>query len=162
MLGPIFSREFVTVPRRESHHISRLVILLLLWVISITAWQATVGFGRTATLGETARFGLLLFQIITFVELTLLLFFSALSAASTVSQEKDRRTFVLLLMTDMPRLRNRRGKMLGSLLPIVMLLLVTMPVLAMLLLLAEFGRTGDPGGNHSTGDLPSPQGHWAA
>ena len=135
MLGPIFSREFVTVPRRESHHISRLVILLLLWVISITAWQATVGFGRTATLGETARFGLLLFQIITFVELTLLLFFSALSAASTVSQEKDRRTFVLLLMTDMRDYEIVVGKMLGSLLPIVMLLLVTMPVLAMLLLL---------------------------
>jgi ABC-type Na+ efflux pump permease subunit len=135
LLGPIFNREFVTVPRRESHHISRLVILLLLWVIAITAWQATVGFGRTATLGETARFGLLLFQIITFVELTLLLFFSALSAASTVSQEKDRRTFVLLLMTDMRDYEIVLGKMLGSLLPIAMLLLVTMPVLAMLLLL---------------------------
>ena len=135
MLGPIFNREFVTVPRRESHHVARLVILLLLWVIGITAWQATVGFNRTATLGETARFGLLLFQIITFVELTLLLFFSALSAASTVAQEKDRRTFVLLLMTDMRDYEIVIGKMLGSLLPIVMLLFVTMPVLAMLLLL---------------------------
>ena len=135
MLGPIFNREFLTVPRREKHHVGRLAALSLLWVIGLTAWQATVGFNRGATLGETARFGLLFFQIVTYVELTLLLFFSALSAASTVSQEKDRRTFVLLLMTDMRDYEIVVGKMLGSLLPIVILLMVTMPVLTMTLLL---------------------------
>jgi ABC-type Na+ efflux pump permease subunit len=135
VLGPIFNREFLTVPRRERHHVGRLVALLLLWVIGLTAWQATVGFNRTATLGETARFGLLFFQIITYVELTLLLFFSALSAAGTVSLEKDRRTFVLLLLTDMRDYEIVLGKMLGSLLPILVLLLVTLPVLAMTLLL---------------------------
>jgi ABC-type transport system involved in multi-copper enzyme maturation permease subunit len=135
LLGPIFNREFLTVPRREKHHVGRLAALGLLWVIGLTAWQATVGFQRSATLGETARFGLLFFQIITYVELTLLLFFSALSAAGTVSLEKDRRTFVLLLLTDMRDYEIVLGKMLGSLLPIVVLLLVTMPVLAMTMLL---------------------------
>ena len=135
MLGPIFNREFLTVPRRERHHVGRLAALSLLWVIGLTAWQATVGFGRNATLGETARFGQLFFQIVTYVELVLLLFFSALSAAGTVSLEKDRRTFVLLLMTDMRDYEIVVGKMLGSLLPIVILLMVTMPVLSMTLLL---------------------------
>lgn len=135
MLGPIFNREFLTVPRREKHHVGRLAALALLWVIGLTAWQATVGFNRTASLGETARFGLLFFQIVTYVELTLLLFFSALSAAGTVSLEKDRRTFVLLLMTDMRDYEIVVGKMLGSLLPIFILLMVTMPVLTMTLLL---------------------------
>jgi len=134
VLGPIFNREFLTVPRRKST-ISAGSRLGLLWVIGLTAWQATVGFNRIATLGETARFGLLFFQIIAYVELTLLLFFSALSAASTVSQEKDRRTFVLLLLTDMRDYEIVLGKMLGSLLPIIILLAVTMPVLAMTLLL---------------------------
>jgi ABC-type transport system involved in multi-copper enzyme maturation permease subunit len=141
VLGPIFAREFVTVPRRDRHHVSRLAILLLLWVIGLTAWQATVGFNRTATLGETARFGLLLFQIFTFVLLTLLLFFSTLSAASTVSQEKDRRTFVLLLLTDMRDYEIVLGKMLGSLLPIGLLLLATIPVLALLLFLGGVSAT---------------------
>jgi ABC-type transport system involved in multi-copper enzyme maturation permease subunit len=135
VLGPIFNREFITVPRREKHHLGRLAALALLWVIGLTAWQATVGFDRVATLGETARFGLLFFQITTYVELTLLLFFSALSAAGAVSQEKDRRTFVLLLLTDMRDFEIVLGKMLGSLLPIIILLAVTMPVLAMTLLL---------------------------
>ena len=135
MLGPIFAREFFTVPRRDRHHLARLAVVLLLWVVGLTAWQATVGFNRTARLGETARFGVLLFQIITYLELTLLMFFSTLSAASTVSREKDRRTFILLLLTDMRDYEIVLGKMLGSLLPILMLLLATIPVLSMLLLL---------------------------
>ncbi len=135
MLGPIFNREFLTVPRRDRHFTSRVASLALLWVIGITAWQATVGFTKDAALGETARFGLLLFQIISFVQLTLLLFFSTLSAASTVAQEKDRRTFILLLLTDMRDYEIVLGKMLGSLLPIGILFGVTVPFFAMVLLL---------------------------
>jgi ABC-type transport system involved in multi-copper enzyme maturation permease subunit len=135
VLGPIFNREFRTVPRRDRHHTARVAALGLLWVIGITAWQATVGFTKDAALGETARFGLLLFQIISFVQLTLLLFFSVLSAASTVSQEKDRRTFVLLLLTDMRDYEIVLGKMLGSLLPIGVLFAVTVPYFALVLLL---------------------------
>ena len=135
MLGPIFNREFRTVPRREKHHTTRVAALGLLWVIGVTAWQATVGFTKDASLGETARFGLLLFQIVSFVQLTLILFFSALSAASTVSQEKDRRTFILLLLTDMRDYEIVLGKMLGSLLPIAILFGVTVPFFALMLLL---------------------------
>jgi ABC-type transport system involved in multi-copper enzyme maturation permease subunit len=135
VLGPIFNREFLTVPRRDRHFTTRVAALGLLWVIGITAWQATVGFTKDAALGETARFGLLLFQIVSFVQLTLLLFFSALSAASTVSQEKDRRTFILLLLTDMRDYEIVLGKMLGSLLPIGVLFTVTVPFFAMILLL---------------------------
>src|SRR3954469_7297018 len=135
VLGPIFNREFRTVPRRDRHHTARVAALGLLWVIGITAWQATVGFTKDAALGETARFGLLLFQIAAFVQLTLLLFFSALSAASTVSQEKDRRTFILLLLTDMRDYEIVLGKMLGSLLPIAILFSITVPFFAMVLLL---------------------------
>jgi ABC-type Na+ efflux pump permease subunit len=141
VLGPIFNREFLTVPRRDRHHTARVAALGLLWVIGITAWQATVGFTKDAALGETARFGLLLFQITSFVQLTLLLFFSALSAASTVSQEKDRRTFLLLLLTDMRDYEIVLGKMLGSLLPIGILFAITVPFFAMTLLLGGVSVT---------------------
>src|SRR5215510_3887581 len=135
MLDPIFAREFQTVPRRGGHYLARSASLGLLWVIGLTAWQAAVGWHRAALLGETARFGLHLFEIYTFVLLSLLVFFAALSAASTVSQEKDRRTFILLLLTDMRDYEIVLGKLLGALLPIMIQLLVTAPVLAMLLLL---------------------------
>lgn len=134
MLGPIFMRELVTVPRRSGHYSGRAALIGLLAILGITTWQATIGFSRDATLGEAAAFGLLLFQIVAFVQLLLTLFFAALSAAGAVSQEKDRRTFVLLLLTDMRDYEIVLGKMLGALLPIIIQLLVTAPVLAMLLL----------------------------
>jgi ABC-type Na+ efflux pump permease subunit len=135
LLGPIFSRELVTVPRRSGHYGSRAAAVGLLAILGITTWQATIGFAREGTLGETAAFGLLLFQIVAFVQLLLTLFFAALSAASAVSQEKDRRTFVLLLITDMRDYEIVLGKLLGALLPISIQLLATAPVLMMFLLL---------------------------
>ncbi len=134
MLGPIFMRELVTVPRRTGHYSGRAALIGLLAILGITTWQATIGFSRDATLGEAAAFGLLLFQIVAFVQLLLTLFFAALSAAGAVSQEKDRRTFVLLLLTDMRDYEIVLGKMLGALLPITIQLLVTVPVMALLLL----------------------------
>ena len=129
MLGPIFNREFLTVPRRPRHYVTRAAYLGALWVVSVTAWLSALGWTRPATLGETARFGPLLFQLLTFVQLALFLFFSALSAASAVALEKDRRTFVLLLLTDLRDHEIVLGKVLGSLLPIGLLLLATVPLL---------------------------------
>jgi ABC-type Na+ efflux pump permease subunit len=135
VLGPIFSRELVTVPRRGGHFPTRAALVGLIAILGITTWQATVGFARDATLGETANFGQLLFQLVSFVQLLLVLFFGALSAAGAVSQEKDRRTFVLLLLTDMRDYEIVLGKLIGALLPILLLILVSAPVLALLLLL---------------------------
>jgi ABC-type Na+ efflux pump permease subunit len=135
VLGPIFMRELVTVPRRAGHYAGRAAMVGLLVILGITTWQATVGFAHDATLGEAAAVGLLLFQIVAFVQLLLTVFFATLSAAGAVSQEKDRRTFVLLLLTDMRDYEIVVGKLLGALLPILIQLFVTAPVLAMLLLL---------------------------
>jgi ABC-type transport system involved in multi-copper enzyme maturation permease subunit len=135
VFGPIFQREFLTIPRRPRHYLGRVAYLGVLWVIGLTAWLATVGWTRSATLGETARFGPLLFQILTSIELALFLFFSALAAASAVAQEKDRRTFVLLLMTDLRNDEIVVGKVLGSLLSIFLLQLATVPLLMFLVLL---------------------------
>jgi ABC-type transport system involved in multi-copper enzyme maturation permease subunit len=86
--------------------------------------------------GDNARFGTILFQILTkWVQLPLLLFFAALSAASAISQEKDRRTFVLLLLTDLRAYEIVLGKLLGSLLQIALLLLGMLGALALIVLL---------------------------
>jgi ABC-type transport system involved in multi-copper enzyme maturation permease subunit len=135
MLGPIFVREWLTLPRRARHYGLRALYLALLWVLAFTTWQATVGWKTTATLGDTARFGLLLFQVLSYVQLVLLMFFTALSAASTIAQEKDRRTFVLLLVTDLRNYEIVLGKLLGSLLQIVLFLAGVLPFLFMILLL---------------------------
>jgi ABC-type Na+ efflux pump permease subunit len=135
MLGPIFGREWLTLPRRSRHYLMRSLYLGALWVLILTVWQTAVGWEQPATLGDHARFGILAFQVLTYVQLLLLLFFAALSAASTVAQEKDRRTFVLLLLTDLRNYEIVLGKLLGSLLQIALFLAGAVPVLALLLLL---------------------------
>ena len=135
MLGPIFAREFLTVPRRWRHYLARAAHLSMLWVIGLTAWLAVIGWTQPATLGQTARFGPLLFQILTWVQLALFLFFAALASASAIAQEKDRRTFILLLMTDLRNTEIVVGKLVGSLLPVALLLLGSIPVLMSLVLL---------------------------
>lgn len=135
MLGPIFNREWLTLPRRPRHYFTRSLYLGGLWVLLLTAWQTIVGWQFTTTTGDLARFGLLAFQILAHVELALILFFSALSAASTISLEKDRRTFLLLLLTDLRNDEIVLGKLLGSLLQIVLMLVGSIPVFALLMIL---------------------------
>src|SRR5262245_61040121 len=135
MLGPIFVREWLTLPRRARHYVQRTLYLGLLWVLALTAWQATVGWNTPATLGDTARFGLLLFQVLSWVQVVLLMFFAALSAAGTISQEKDRRTFVLLLVTDLRDYEIVLGKLFGSLLQIMVFVAGTVPILLLIVLL---------------------------
>src|SRR5688572_8377811 len=139
MLGPIFTREWLTLPRRSRHYLHRAVFLGTLWILLLTIWQTTVGWEQPATIGDQARFGSLAFQLLTYVQLGLLLFFSALAAASAVAQEKDRRTFVLLLLTDLRSHEIVLGKMFGSLLQILLFLMGSVPVLALLLLLGGIG-----------------------
>lgn len=135
MLGPIFEREWLTIPRNGRHFGTRVTYLGTLWILSVTAWLAMVGWSWSDTLGETARFGPRLFQILTWVQLGLFLFFAAISSALAVSREKDRRTFLLLLLTDMTNTEIVLGKVLGSLLPIAALILATGPLLMFCILL---------------------------
>jgi len=135
VLGPIFAREFRTVPRTDQHYTARVAAFGGLWVLGITAWLATNALDANQTLGTSARFGRLVFQVYSFVALVLVVFFAALSAAGAVAREKDRRTFILLLLTDLRDAEIVLGKMLGALLPILLLLLGLLPILALLTLL---------------------------
>ena len=106
-----------------------------LFVLMYTAAQATFGWQQVSSLGEMARFGALLFQLFSMMQLALVLFFAPLFAASRVAQEKDRQTLVLLLMTDLRDREMVLGKLLASLLPVGMLLAASAPVFTLISLL---------------------------
>jgi ABC-type transport system involved in multi-copper enzyme maturation permease subunit len=135
LAGPLFSREILTSPRHLRHFVLRSGYVGALLVLMYTAGQATFGWQQVQSLGDTARFGHLLFQLFSMVQLALVMFFAPLFAASRVAQEKDRQTLVLLLMTD---LRNRElvlGKLLASLLPVAVIIAASAPVFALVYLL---------------------------
>ena len=126
--GPIFGREALTLPRHVAHFAMRAGYVAILFVLAYTAGQATFGWQTASSVGELSRFGSQLFQLFSLVQLALVLFFAPLFAAGRVAQEKDRQTLILLLMTD---LRDRElvfGKLLASLLPVAVLVLVSAPV----------------------------------
>ena len=135
MLGPIFDREWLTLPRRSRHYLMRSAFLGGMWVLVLTIWQTTVGWEVAATLGDNARFGMLAFQVLTIVQLLLVLFFASISAVSAVAQEKDRRTFILLLITDLRDYEIVLGKLMGSLLQIGIVIAGSLPLWALLMLL---------------------------
>ena len=107
----------------------------LLFTLMWTAWQSLVGLTDVSEVGVIAYFGHLLFLLFALFQLTLMLFFAPLSAATAVAHEKDRRTFVLLLMTDLRDVEIILGKLAASLLQIVTLLLSSAPVFFLCMLL---------------------------
>ena len=133
--GPIIAREVLTAPRPPRHYVSRASYAGLLFILMWTAWQSLVGWRDVGEVGVLARFGSILFGLFATVQLTLILVFAPLAAATAVAHEKDRRTFVLLLMTDLSDPEIVLGKLLASLLQAGTLLATGAPVLFACLLL---------------------------
>jgi hypothetical protein len=107
-----------------------------LLVLMCTAWLLLTGTQIVRNLSDTARFGTMLFQILAPLQLALAIFCSALLAASAVAQEKDRRTLVLLLLTNLTNRELVLGKLLASLLNVLELLVAALPLF---MLTALFG-----------------------
>jgi ABC-type transport system involved in multi-copper enzyme maturation permease subunit len=134
-VGPVFSREAVVAPRRGKHYAIRSVYVTTLLVLMCTAWLALAGTQVIRNIGDTARFGSVLFvNIMAPLQLAFITFVSALVAASAVAQEKDRRTLILLLMTQMSNAELVLGKLLASLLNVFSMLLGALPVFMMVAL----------------------------
>jgi ABC-type Na+ efflux pump permease subunit len=133
--GPIIAREIITAPRPLLFYVARASYVGLLFILMWTAWQSRVGFAQVSEIGIIAYFGHLLFRWFVVFQLTLMLFFAPLSAATSIAHEKDRRTFILLLMTDLRDVEIIVGKLMASLLQILTLLATSAPVFFLCLLL---------------------------
>ena len=128
LIGPVFTREVTIAPRRDRTYIIRSVYAGLLLLLIATAWLVVSGTQLMTDTGDYARFGAMLFQFIAPVQLVLSIFFAATLAAGAVGQEKERRTLLLLLLTRMTNSELVFGKLLASLLSIMMMLAVSVPV----------------------------------
>ena len=128
MFGPVFGREAVTLPRRPRHFLYRSLYVTGLLLLICTAWLRVTGTQIILNVGDMARFGSILFQILALLQLALVIFFAAMGAASNVSQEKDRRTLILLLLTRMTNSELVLGKLFASLLNIFFMLAAAVPV----------------------------------
>ena len=132
LTGPILTREARTAPRSVRHFALRAGYVLALFVLIYTAEKALVGLTGDLSAAGRARFGALAFQLLAVVQLTLCLFFALLFAAGNVAQEKDRRTLILLLMTDLRSSELALGKLFASLLSVAVLIACGAPAFFLL------------------------------
>ncbi|MAT10087.1 MAG: hypothetical protein CMM02_03675 [Rhodopirellula sp.] len=129
MIGPVFNREALALPRRPRHYIYRAVYVTALLILMSTSWMILAGTQVVQNLGDLARFGSTFFQILAPLQLALLIFLAAFGAASAVSQEKDKRTIILLLLTRLTNQELVLGKLLSALLSPLLLVFASIPVL---------------------------------
>ncbi len=133
--GPLLTRELVVQPRRPQLFLARGVYVTAVLVLMSTAWLVLAGTQLVRNIGDLARFGSMLFQILAPLQLALLAFQAAMTSASAVAQEKDKKTLLLLLMTQLANRELVLGKLLGSMLPVLSMLLASAPVMVLLTLL---------------------------
>ena len=137
--GPVFTRELVTVPRRTGLFVSRAAYVSALLGLMLTAWLILPGTQLVRNVGDLARFGAIFFQILAPLQLAMALFFSALLASSGVAQEKDRRTLILLLLTNLSNSELVLGKLLASMLFVLALMGAALPLFMLLGMLGGVG-----------------------
>ena len=133
-IGPVFAREAAIIPRRPRLYALRTVYASSLFILMCTAWLVLAGTQRIQNIGDMARFGAILFQILAPLQLAVMLFLSALQSASVVSLEKDRKTLILLLLTRMTNSELVLGKLLGSLITTGAMLLTAVPIFMLICL----------------------------
>ncbi len=134
IVGPVFTRELVTAPRRGRLFLYRAVYAGVLFGVMCTAWLLLTQTQTIRSVGDMARFGAILFQLLAPLQLAIVVFFAALSTAGAVSQEKDRKTLILLLLTRLNNSELVLGKLLASLVHVLTMLLAGLPVFALAML----------------------------
>ena len=137
-VGPVFTREAVVAPRRTRHYIMRTVYGVGLLLLICTAWMILNGTQVVRNVGDMARFGTILFQILAPLQLAIMLFLSAIQAASNIAVEKDKQTLILLLMSRLTNSELVLGKLFSSLLNIGVMLMTSLPIFMLIVL---FGGT---------------------
>lgn len=135
MLGPIFNREASVVPKRPKTYLMRGVYVLSLFLLLCTGYLVLDGSRSLTTSSDAARFGGWMFTLLAPLQLLVLSALAAVGAASSVAQEKDRRTLLLLLLTRLSGFEVVVGKLTATLLAPMSMLLCALPLFLALPLL---------------------------
>jgi ABC-type transport system involved in multi-copper enzyme maturation permease subunit len=142
LVGPVFTREVTTTPRSWRHYLSRALYVSALFGLVLTAWLILIGSQQVRSLGDLSRFGSAVFALLAPLQMAMAVMFSALLTAAAVAQEKDRRTLDLLLMTNLSNSELVLGKLLASMLSVLVLVVAAIPLLMLITLLGgvSFGQ----------------------
>lgn len=135
LVGPVFTREVTTTPRSWRLYFSRALYVAALFGLVLTAWLILIGSQPVRSLDDLSRFGAVVFALVAPVQLAVAMGLAALLTAAAVAQEKDRKTLDLLLMTNLTNPELVLGKLLASMLQVIVFVIAGIPLLMLLVLL---------------------------
>jgi ABC-type transport system involved in multi-copper enzyme maturation permease subunit len=128
ILGAVFEREILVVPRTRGLYVARALSAATLLGLIATSWLVLTGSQAVETVGDSARFGASLMRLLAPLQLTLAMLAATLVAVLAVGMEKDRRTLELLLVSRLGDAQLVLGKLGGSLLRVGLLLVAAAPM----------------------------------
>ncbi len=128
ILGAVFEREILVVPRTRGLYVARGLAAATLLGLIATSWLVLTGTQSVATIGDSARFGAALMRLLAPLQLILAMLAATLVAVLAVGMEKDRRTLELLLVSRLGDAQLVLGKLGGSLLRTGLLLVAAAPL----------------------------------
>src|SRR6056297_868113 len=135
MFGPVFYREAAVSPKRSRTYLARGIYVAALFLLLCTGYLVLDGSRTLATTSDAAKFGGFMFSLLAPLQLLVLSSLAAVGAASSVAQEKDRRTLILLLLTRLTGFEVVGGKLSSTLLSPLSMLVCGLPLFLTLPLL---------------------------
>jgi ABC-type transport system involved in multi-copper enzyme maturation permease subunit len=141
LVGPLFRWELIRLARRGQTARARFILaatLLLVLTLFTVAWfpssdpaELFFGTGQVLTLDESAHFAEQFALTFLLAQLGVLVLLTPAYAAGGISEEKEKHTFVYLLVSDLTSREILCGKFLGRLAFLLAVMLAGLPVLAL-------------------------------
>jgi len=144
LIGPLFSWELIRLARRGQDARARFILAASLFVIltafaliwfrgTTTPWNLFFGGSQTMRLQESAAFGEAFSLTFVLAQLGVLCLLTPAYAAGGISDEKERKTLVFLLASDLTAREIVFGKFLGRLVFLLGVTAAGLPILAITL-----------------------------
>jgi ABC-type transport system involved in multi-copper enzyme maturation permease subunit len=135
-LGPVFVYECVTAARRWQTYAGRTAFLALLFTSLAVVWAAKcAGDPDAANLSRLAQVGESFFYALAGTQLVLVLLAAPAYTAGAICLDKARGTLAHMLVTELSSAEIILGKLGSRLLPVLGMVLATLPILALATLL---------------------------
>jgi ABC-type transport system involved in multi-copper enzyme maturation permease subunit len=133
-LNPILLRVVTAGGRRLRHAFTRWGYLALLIVVLLFAMLTSAAETRTSSLSDLAKAASKTFSYISYVQLGMICLLAPVFCAAAITQERDSRTYNILLATPLTNAQIVLGSLFSRLYYVVALLLSGVPVFAITLL----------------------------
>ncbi|MBL9125482.1 MAG: ABC transporter permease subunit [Planctomycetaceae bacterium] len=133
-LGPIFAADVISSGRRSRYYLIRIAYALLVAMVLALCYAPAWSSGP-ATIRSTAALAAAFFSGFAALQISAVLVLGPAFTAGAIATERERRTIEYLFATDLSNVEIVYGKFAAALLRMVVLLLVSLPILALARLL---------------------------